>query len=60
VFEGVVSGDRSGPRVVTGKSPLRIPVAERHDGLTVAAINEREVESRIRHGDARARHPVVR
>jgi len=46
------SGEGSGPRVVTERSAGRIPIAERHDGLTVAAINEREVESRIHHGDA--------
>jgi len=52
-----VSGDRSGPRVVTGKSAARIPAPERHDRPTAAATSEREVGSLRHHGSTRARHP---
>ena len=59
-----ISGDHGGSRVVTGKSAARIPAAERHDGLTVAATKEREVQRLIHHGSTRAcqqvaRHPLM-
>jgi len=53
-------GDHGGARVVTGKSPARIPAPERHDRLTVAATKEREASCRSDHGGTRARHPVAR